>query len=676
MNTERACSASSTTRFGDQRADHRRRRCRAAGRARCSRSTAAPTRWVLRRAPRHASSADRPRRAARVPHPRRDQGRAGRDRPARRRLRRPRRVRRAVLRDGAHRRAADPRGACPQRWAAAPEIARPRARAAHRRARRDPRGRLASVRPRRPGASAGDYLAAAGRPLAARSSTPTAGRDLPAAHRIADWLDAHRPPDQPQRAVPRRLQARQRAVRARRRHRGCSPSSTGRWPRSATRSSTSRGRSSSTPGRRARCASAWRRNRRSRSSTCPIAAELVERYASASGRDIGRHRLVRRVRPLEARHRARGQLREVPAGPVRQADPRVLRRAGRSAARQRDRRSSRRKRMTLDLMRGVAGAGARASRSTCCTRSSVDPPEPGPGPGPHPGDRGGHRVARRAHVPRHLPAHSPAAVHARARRPPAWSPPSATASTSRSATRVMCVTMFWQGSGSFAEECLVDAGLRLRRCPTASPTPRRPGSGSRTSPAWIGLVDRGRARRRRLARRARRRGRQRHRRRAARTCARRPGHRRRRRRGAGGVLSRRSAPRSTLDHRRRPARAALRETTGGHGVDLVYDPVGGALAEDAAGALARDGRLLAVGFAERRVAEDRDARSRRHEHLAGRRVRRRLRPRRARRHPRRVSPTLVADGRLRNAVTGEVAVRRAARRAPAHGRPRRRSASW
>jgi NADPH2:quinone reductase len=35
-------------------------------------------------------------------------------------------------------------------------------------------------------------------------------------------------------------------------------------------------------------------------------------------------------------------------------------------------------------------------------------------------------------------------------------------------------------------------------------------------------------------------------------------------------------------------------------VDLVYDPVGGELAEDAAGALARHGRLLAVGFASGR----------------------------------------------------------------------------
>jgi NADPH2:quinone reductase len=42
---------------------------------------------------------------------------------------------------------------------------------------------------------------------------------------------------------------------------------------------------------------------------------------------------------------------------------------------------------------------------------------------------------------------------------------------------------------------------------------------------------------------------------------------------------------------------ALRDASGGRGVDLLYDPVGGAQAEDAFGALARGGRLLAIGFA-------------------------------------------------------------------------------
>jgi NADPH2:quinone reductase len=46
-----------------------------------------------------------------------------------------------------------------------------------------------------------------------------------------------------------------------------------------------------------------------------------------------------------------------------------------------------------------------------------------------------------------------------------------------------------------------------------------------------------------------------------------------------------------------PLADVLREATDGAGADVIYDPVGGAVAEDAAAALARNGRLLAVGFA-------------------------------------------------------------------------------
>jgi NADPH2:quinone reductase len=54
---------------------------------------------------------------------------------------------------------------------------------------------------------------------------------------------------------------------------------------------------------------------------------------------------------------------------------------------------------------------------------------------------------------------------------------------------------------------------------------------------------------------------------------------------------------ATLDHRDGPLAPALRELTDGNGADVIFDPVGGPLAEDAAGALARYGRWLAVGFA-------------------------------------------------------------------------------
>lgn len=56
----------------------------------------------------------------------------------------------------------------------------------------------------------------------------------------------------------------------------------------------------------------------------------------------------------------------------------------------------------------------------------------------------------------------------------------------------------------------------------------------------------------------------------------------------------------TVDHRDGPLAPALRTATIDHGVDVIYDPVGGSQAEDAAGALARNGRHLAVGFASGR----------------------------------------------------------------------------
>jgi NADPH:quinone reductase len=56
----------------------------------------------------------------------------------------------------------------------------------------------------------------------------------------------------------------------------------------------------------------------------------------------------------------------------------------------------------------------------------------------------------------------------------------------------------------------------------------------------------------------------------------------------------------TINHRDGPLAPALRTATGGRGVDVIYDPVGGAMAEDAAGSLARNGRHLVVGFASGR----------------------------------------------------------------------------
>jgi len=54
---------------------------------------------------------------------------------------------------------------------------------------------------------------------------------------------------------------------------------------------------------------------------------------------------------------------------------------------------------------------------------------------------------------------------------------------------------------------------------------------------------------------------------------------------------------ATIDHREVSVGDRLREITGGHGADLIYDPVGGTPAIDALEGIANEGRLLAVGFA-------------------------------------------------------------------------------
>jgi NADPH2:quinone reductase len=53
----------------------------------------------------------------------------------------------------------------------------------------------------------------------------------------------------------------------------------------------------------------------------------------------------------------------------------------------------------------------------------------------------------------------------------------------------------------------------------------------------------------------------------------------------------------TVNYAAQDLKEALRQLTGGRGVDVVYDPVGGPLAEAAVRAIAWEGRLLVVGFA-------------------------------------------------------------------------------
>ena len=53
----------------------------------------------------------------------------------------------------------------------------------------------------------------------------------------------------------------------------------------------------------------------------------------------------------------------------------------------------------------------------------------------------------------------------------------------------------------------------------------------------------------------------------------------------------------TIDYGREDLRARLKEITKGRGVDVVYDPVGGAMTEAALRSIAWEGRFLVVGFA-------------------------------------------------------------------------------
>jgi NADPH2:quinone reductase len=161
--------------------------------------------------------------------------------------------------------------------------------------------------------------------------------------------------------------------------------------------------------------------------------------------------------------------------------------------------------------------------------------------------------------------------------------------------RIMCVTMFWMGHGSFADECLVAADS-LFPLPPGLTDAEAAGFWIPHLTAWIGLVDRGHLDGGEWL--------------AVLGAA-----------GGSGIAAvqlgralhgrviavvsdeekaefcRELGADVTINHRDGPLEPALRAATGGRGVDVVYDPVGGSLAEDAARALARHGRILAVGFA-------------------------------------------------------------------------------
>ena len=162
-------------------------------------------------------------------------------------------------------------------------------------------------------------------------------------------------------------------------------------------------------------------------------------------------------------------------------------------------------------------------------------------------------------------------------------------------TRIMCVTAFWQGHGSFAEECLVAADGAFP-VPDGLSDAEAAGFWIPHLTGWIGLVDRGQLSAGDWLAVLGASG-------GSGIAAVQLGHAL----GAQVIAVVSDEERAsfcrelgadvTLNRRDGPLAPALREATGGHGVDLIYDPVGGAPAEDAAGAMARYGRLLAVGFA-------------------------------------------------------------------------------
>jgi NADPH2:quinone reductase len=162
-------------------------------------------------------------------------------------------------------------------------------------------------------------------------------------------------------------------------------------------------------------------------------------------------------------------------------------------------------------------------------------------------------------------------------------------------TKVMSVTSFMDGNGSFAEECLAPAESSFG-VPRGLADVDAAGFWIPHLTAWVGLVDRARLE---------------------------PGQWLAVLGAAGGSgiaavqLGRALGARviavvssearaafcrdlgadETVNYRDRDLASRLRHMTHGRGVDAVYDPVGGPVAADAATALARHGRLLAVGFA-------------------------------------------------------------------------------
>ena len=162
--------------------------------------------------------------------------------------------------------------------------------------------------------------------------------------------------------------------------------------------------------------------------------------------------------------------------------------------------------------------------------------------------------------------------------------------------RIMCVTAFTEGFGSFAEECLVPVDSAFA-VPDGLTDREAAGFWIPHLTGWIGLVDRGRVARGEWLVVLGAAG-------GSGIAAVQLG----RALGAHviGVVSdeaRASFCRKLGARRQRSTTPRVQwlrhygRSPDGRGVDLIFDPVGGSLAEDAVAALSRHGRLLAVGFA-------------------------------------------------------------------------------
>jgi len=76
---------------------------------------------------------------------------------------------------------------------------------------------------------------------------------------------------------------------------------------------------------------------------------------------------------------------------------------------------------------------------------------------------------------------------------------------------------------------------------------------------------------------------------------------------AGGAeklaVARRAGAEATIDYREPDWAERVKEATGGHGADVIYDPVGGDVTDQSLKCIAWNGRLLVIGFAAGRIPE-------------------------------------------------------------------------